>query len=123
MRYSIWGWNTQRYSLFDSPNGEANGQRPLPRRKVGEPQGKGHQLESLLPVLPRDAVPVGTSEKPQGRIAIHWSSPAVGLGLGAVPIQTTPDRFFVNHPWVALGLVFGGVWLGKKMLIGFAKRM
>lgn len=114
MLYSVWDWNAKRYDVYDSPSGEKNGQRPEPRRKVNAPGGRGRQLEALLPVLPKDAVLTGHSEMPKGRIAIHWSSSAVGLGADESP--------FVSHPWLVMGLIVGGVWLGHKMLLAVARR-
>lgn len=115
MIYSVWDWNKQRYDIFESPQGEHNGQRPVPRVKVNAPGGRGRQLEALLPILPKDAVSRGHSEYPKGRIAIHWSSSAVGL--------SAYDSPFAKHPWVVLGLILGGVWLGHKALLSIARRI
>ena len=111
--YSIFNWATQNYDLFDSPTGEANGQRPAPRVKLADAKGKGHQLESLLPVLPRDAVQVGVADKPVGRIAIHYTSSAVGLGAY--------ESTFTKNPWLVLGLIFGGTWVAYKALHSIAR--
>ena len=115
MRYSVWDWNERRYHVFDSPTGEANGQRPVPRATLNDAKGRGHQLESLLPVLPRDAVQTGTSDKPVGRIAIHYTSSAVGLGLGAY------ESTFTKNPWLVLGVIFGGTWLAYRALHSIAR--
>jgi len=115
MRFSIWNWNKKSYDLFDSPNGEQPGQRPAPRSKVNDPRGKGRQLESLLPVLPKNAVLVGSSPKPQGRIAIHFTSSAVGLGAY--------DSLFVRSPWAVLAGIAAAVWAANKLLVAAAKRL
>lgn len=114
MRYSVWNWNSQQYDIYESPNGEMPGQRPAPRRKVNDPRGRGYQLESLLPILPAGARLTGHSDLATGRVAIHHSSPAVGLGLGA-------DTFFTTNPWTTVGLLIGGTWLGYRLLIAIAK--
>ena len=113
MRYSVWDWNEQRYHVFDSPTGEANGQRPAPKARLNDAKGKGHQLEELLPVLPRDAVQVGVADKPVGRIAIHYTSSAVGLGAY--------ESTFTKNPWLVLGLIFGGTWVAYKVLHQIAR--
>lgn len=112
MLYSVWNWNAKQYDLFESENGEHPGQRPEPRRKVNSPNGRGRQLESLLPVVPKDARPVGTSPTPKGRVALHWTSSAVGLG----------ESVFVTSPWLSMGLIVGGVWLGGRLLMAIARR-
>lgn len=116
MLYSIWNWNNQEYSIFESPNGEKPGQRPEPRRKMGGPSSRGVQLETLLPVIPRNAKPIGSSPNPRGRIALHWTSSAVGLGGDY-------ESPFVTHPWVTLGTIIGGVWLGHRALLAIARKI
>lgn len=115
MLYSAWNWNSQEYDLFESPKGEKPGQRPEPRRRLNGPGGRGVQLETLLPTIPRDAKQVGTSPFPRGRIALHWSSPVAGFG--------EDDSPFVTHPWVTLGIIIGGVWLGHRVLLAIGRKI
>jgi len=118
MLYSVYNWTKQAYDVFESRNGEANGQRPKPRRVGPGPHGPGQQLESLLPVLPHDAVLVRTSAKPAGRIAIHHTSPAVGLGA-----WTAEESWLVKRPWLLLGLGALGLVVGYRLLNSIARRL
>lgn len=79
--FSCWNWSTKKYDLYEAP-GEELGQRPAPRRVGPGANGNGQQLESLLVVLPRSAKQVGESEFAQGRVAVHYSSPAATAGFG-----------------------------------------
>lgn len=117
MLYSVYNWTTQVYDVFESRQGEANGQRPKPRRIGPGPSGPGQQVESLLPVLPRDAVKIGTSPRPRGRIAIHHSSSAVGLGWSP---EESP---LVAKPWMTLGIGAVGLWVGFRVLHHIARRL
>jgi hypothetical protein len=115
--YSIYNWSKQAYDVFESSNGEANGQRPIARRKGPGPRGPGQQLESLLPVLPTDAVFLRTSKRPVGRISIHHGSPAVGLGW-------SPDEsLLVRSPWMVLGVGIVGLLLGYRLINQIARRL
>ena len=118
MIYSIYNWNTGQYDFFDSKEGERPGQRPLPRTKVNQPNGKGYQPESLMPILPRDAIPVGSGDVAKGRIAVHWSSAAASLGAYKDPGESP----LVHSPWLTLGLTVGGVLLSFRLLIAIARR-
>jgi hypothetical protein len=117
MLYSVWDWNEQKYHVFEA-NGERPGQRPMPRRNGPGARGAGQQLESLLSVLPRDAVRVGTSENAKGRVAIHFSSPAVGLGAYTDPRESP----LVKSPWLTLGAGFLGIISVYKLLMAVARR-
>jgi len=116
--YSVYNWNTQAYDIFESQSGAANGQRPAPRRTGPGQRGPGQQLESLLTILPLDAVRVRTSRKPAGRIAIHHTSPAVGLG------EWTPEEsWLVKQPWLTLGIGALGLIVGYRLLHHIARRL
>jgi hypothetical protein len=117
MQYSIFNWSAQNYDIYESQNGEAFGQRPKPRRVGGGPNSNGQQLESLLPVLPNDAVLIGKSPVAVGRIAIHHTSPAVGLGW------SPEESLLVTSPWKLLGFGALGIYVAYKLLIATAKRM
>jgi len=117
MLYSVFNWTRQDYDIFESQSGEANGQRPKPRRAGPGPQGTGQQLETLVPVLPTDAVRIRTSAIPAGRIAVHYSSPAAGLGWA-------PDESpLVKSPWLVLGVGAVGIMLGYRLLHHIARRL
>lgn len=118
MLYSVFNWSTQAYDVFESRSGEANGQRPKPRRVGPGPRGSGQQLESLLPILPLDAIRLRTSRKPAGRIAIHHTSPAVGLGDWA-----PEESWLVKRPWLALGVGALGLMVGYRLLHRIAGRL
>lgn len=125
MLYSVFNWGggpdgRGGYDVFESRSGEANGQRPKPRRQGPGPKSPGQQLESLLPVLPRDAVKIRSSAKPVGRIAIHYSSPAVGLGFAEYDPSQSP---LVTSPWKTLVIGGIGVLLGFSLLKSIAKKL
>lgn len=117
MLYSVFNWTTQQYDVFESRNGEANGQRPIARRVGPGPAGPGQQLESLLPIMPADAIKVSSSPLPRGRIAIHPTSSAVGLGW------TAEESPLVKQPWVALGVGAVGIWVGFRVLHWIARQL
>jgi hypothetical protein len=118
MLYSVYNWNKRAYDVFESRSGEANGQRPRPRRVGPGPRGPGQQLESLLPILPLDAIRLRTARKPAGRIAIHHTSPAVGLGA-----WSAEESWLVKKPWLMLGVGAVGLVLGYRLLHHIARRL
>jgi len=117
MLYSVYNWNKKAYDVFESRSGEANGQRPKPRRTGPGPQGPGQQLESLLPILPLDAILLRTARKPAGRIAIHHTSPAVGLGW------SPEESWLVRKPWLMLGIGALGLLVGYRLLHHIARKL
>lgn len=118
MRYSVWNWNKGVYDVYEAP-GEAPGQRPRPRAKGQGVAGAGVQPEMIMPVLPRDAVQVGSHETPQGRIAVHSSSPAAAVGAYEKPEQSP----LVHSPWVTLGVGALALWVGVKLIYKIAWRL
>lgn len=123
MRFSVFSWEHQGYDIFEGP-GDANGQRPTPRRQGEGVRGKGAQIESLLPVLPKDAKFVGRAKNPKGRIAIHYSSPAVGLdGFGELGQYKDPRQSpLVSRPWATLGIGILGIMAVYRVLVAIARR-
>lgn len=117
MLYSVWSWNDQLYHIYKGP-GDQPGQRPTPRQVVNDPKGRGRQLEALLPVVPANSAQIGQSERPRGRVAIHHSSPATGLGAYDDP-QKSP---LVHSPWTTLGIGALGVLISYRLLVMIAKR-
>lgn len=117
MLYSVYNWSKKAYDVFESRSGEANGQRPKPRRVGPGPRGPGQQLESLLPILPLDALLLRTAPKPAGRIAIHHTSPAIGLGW------TAEESWLVKQPWLTLGIGALGLVLGYRLLHRIARKL
>lgn len=117
MRYSVWSWNDQVYHVFDGP-GDQPGRRPTPRKVVNGANDHGYQPEALTPILPRNAVQVGQSDKPQGRVAIHYSSPATGLGEYVDPSESP----LVHSPWMTLGIGALGVYVSYALLTAIARR-
>jgi len=113
MMYSVWDWNTGRYNYFRG-FGEAPGIKAKPRFHG---DGKtGVQLEDALPLLPSGAVKIGSGEDARGRVAIERSA------LGEAPAVTSSTKtFYQESPWLATGLLLGGIALFYKVLVGVAK--
>lgn len=117
MIYSVFNWNAREYDLFEGP-GEQLGQRPASRVNGGGPDSPGVQLEAAMPVLPSSARRVGRSVEPKGRVALHHSSPAVGLGAYDTPQQSP----LVHSPWLTLGVIVGGAIAAYRLLFYVARR-
>lgn len=135
MMYSVFDWERGLYHYFEAP-GDKLGVRPKPSASVNDENGKGHQLEKLLPVLPKDAHATGTGREAKGRVvafsdavrnamnkeptplAVQTSSVSTLLGLNADPSSSNP---LVSSPWLTLGLWVGAVLVGFRAANGFGK--
>lgn len=115
MIYSVFNWNTGRYRYFDGP-GDGLGMRPS--GKVLNDEHGHHQLESLLPVVPRGSMPAGDGDEPRGRIAVTGTDVGEGLapggggslisGFGEVTTATT-------SPWGSLLLWGAVIYLASEL--------
>lgn len=122
MIYSVFNWDSRQYHYFDGP-GEQLGQRPSPRTTAND--GRGHQLEDLLPVVPAGSRPVGTGVNARGRVATmeglsaagdvpSYEAPASQWGFSGVGADA-PSNPLLTSPWLTLGLWCGAVWVGYRI--------
>lgn len=118
MVYSVFSWDDGQYHFFEV-QGEQLGQRPQPRQRFNDPNGTGKYLEAVLPVLPPGARRVGHGAIAKGRIAIHPTSPAAGLGQYSDPSESP----LVSKPWTTLAIGAGAVLLSYKLLLYIARRI
>jgi hypothetical protein len=115
MIYSVFNWNTGRYRYFDGP-GEGLGIRP--QGKVLNDEHGHHQLESLLPIVPRGSRPAGDGDEPRGRIAVtgmdagEGTAPSEGgsliSGFGAEPTAST-------SPWLSFLAWAAVIYLASEL--------
>lgn len=127
MIYSVFNWNSMNYDYFQSASGAAPGNRAQPRRMFSGKE-HGQRPEDVMPVLPDDAVLVGTGQDARGRVAVLGDevmargSSSVGQGSLISGYGAEPS-FFEQNPYLSIGLVVGGSWLGFKLLIALARRL
>lgn len=130
MMYSVWNWNTGRYDYF-------RGDGPLPGTKApSRARGSGVggvRLEDALPLLPRDALKIGTGDDARGQVAVEGrvGSAATagpggaqhfqGFGADAVAAATAEPSFFQKNPWTATALLLGGVYVFYKVVVATSK--
>lgn len=93
--YSVFDYDTKSYSYYQAPGSPPRGQRSASGR--GE---HGLSPESLLAVLPRNAIPAGAGKEPHGIMARHGGRTLGGLPshMGGIPL------------W-AVALLGVGAWL------------
>jgi hypothetical protein len=128
--YSVFDWNTLQYDYFESGAGVFPGNRAAPRAKFFN-DGDGQQPEAVLPLLPEDAVKVGSGQQARGRIAVerpyvsnsesHAGDVMALVGMGAEP--PAGSDFFRDNPWLSVGLVVGGSLVAFKLLLAAARRI
>jgi len=108
MLYSVFNWDKRVYDVFEAP-GEQLGERPKSHVKGGGIKSDGRQPETLLPVVPSNAKPKGSSKFAKGRIAVFGPSSSLGE-------DAKVDSPLVHSPWLTLGVTVGVVYVGFKIL-------
>jgi hypothetical protein len=120
--YSVFNWQTGIYHIFAGP-GRSLGLRPKPRAIFDEPNGRGRQLETVLPLVPQGSKEIGTSSTPKGRIAVIGveSQSMAGIIDGTMKPESAFNGFGADSeatqtsPWVVLGLWITAVYTGLKL--------
>ena len=118
--YSVFDLDTQRYDYFQA-QGPGLGQRVHSRAKGLA----GVTPDEVLPILPKDALHVGSGEDPRGILAVRGSFLGFGDDAGATATTTTPTGiplpFIVEHPYISAGVAIGAIILLYKAAIYLAK--
>lgn len=76
MVYSVWNWDTLRYDYLRSDSGLRPGEPVLARKRYQN--GDSVRPEDVLPVLPEDAIRIGSGDTAQGRIAVRKEEASLG---------------------------------------------
>lgn len=119
---SVFDWNSGLYHYFEGV-GEGLGVRPQ-GKEINDPNGRGHKIEELLPVIPVGSRHVGRGEEARGRVAMLNPEMREQLkdvgGDGGEAVRNFVgfnDGFgddtgnpIVDSPWLTLGLWMGAVY-------------
>lgn len=76
MVYSLWNWDTLRYDYYRDDSGPRPGQPVLARNKYKN--GDSVRPEDVLPILPEDALQIGSGDAAQGRVAVRRREATLG---------------------------------------------
>lgn len=79
MVYSVWNWDSLRYDYYRADGGPLPGQPVLPKKRYKN--GDSVRPEDVLPVLPGDALKIGSGDTAQGRVAVRSDEARLGASV------------------------------------------
>ena len=109
MIFSVFNWNSLQYDYYRADAGPAPGEPIRPRRRYQG--GESVRPEDILPLLPVDAIKVGSGIEARGRLAVVDATSFEGFGQ-------EPQQ---ESSWFTPLLVVGAAYVAIKLLIAGAK--